>query len=54
MNWNEMKRLAISKGYEFVRHGSRHDIYRHPVKKDILQIERHWYVLILILLEDTL
>lgn len=42
MNWNEMKRLVISKGYEFVRHGSRHDIYRHPVKKDILQIERHW------------
>lgn len=42
MNWNEMKRLAISKGYEFVRHGKKHDIYMHPVKKDILQIERHW------------
>lgn len=37
-----MKRLAISKGYEFVRHGKKHDIYMHPVKKDILQIERHW------------
>ena len=42
MNWNEMKRLVISKGYEFEKHGKKHDQYRHPVKKDIVQIERHW------------
>jgi predicted RNA binding protein YcfA (HicA-like mRNA interferase family) len=42
MNWNEMRRLVISSGYEFVKHGKRHDIYRHKERKDILLIERHW------------
>ena len=42
MNWHEMERLARSKGYEFVKHGTNHDIYRHKERRDILLIERHW------------
>ncbi|MGM9767436.1 MAG: type II toxin-antitoxin system HicA family toxin [Candidatus Cryptobacteroides sp.] len=42
MTWNEFKKLATSKGWQFYRHGSRHDIYRHPDRKDVMQIERHW------------
>ena len=42
MNWNEMKRLVISKGYEFEKHGKKHDLYRNPETKDLVQIERHW------------
>lgn len=42
MNWNEMKKLVISKGYKFERHGKKHDVYRHPETKDYLLIERHW------------
>jgi len=37
-----MRRLVISRGYEFVKHGKKHDIYRHKERKDILLIERHW------------
>ena len=42
MNWNEMKRKVIEMDYEFERSGKRHEIYRHPVKKDIVILERHW------------
>ena len=42
MNWNELLKKVKAAGYEFDRHGSRHDIYRHPQKKDYVQIERHW------------
>lgn len=37
-----MKRKVIEMGYEFERSGKRHEIYRHPVKKDIVILERHW------------
>ncbi|MDE7166868.1 MAG: type II toxin-antitoxin system HicA family toxin [Bacteroidaceae bacterium] len=37
-----MKRLIVSKGYQFEKHGKKHDIYRNPDTKDILLIERHW------------
>lgn len=42
MNWNEMKRKVVSMGYKFETHGKKHDIYRHPITGDIVQIERHW------------
>ena len=42
MNWNEMKRLVVSKGYEFEKHGKKHDHYRNPDTKDLVLIERHW------------
>lgn len=42
MNWNEMKRLVISKGYKFEKRGKKHDIYRNPETNDMLLIERHW------------
>lgn len=42
MNWNEMRRLVISKGYKFEKHGKKHDIYRHLETNDMLLIERHW------------
>lgn len=27
MNWNEMRKRAVENGFEFLKHGSRHDIY---------------------------
>ena len=36
-----MRRLVISNGYELEKKGKKHDIYRHPEKKDIVLIERH-------------
>ena len=27
MNWNEIKRIAEEKGFKFIRHGKKHDIY---------------------------
>lgn len=42
MKWKEMERLARSNGWYCFRHGSRHDIYRHPEKDYEIQIERHW------------
>ena len=42
MNWNEMKRLVVSKGYEFKKQGKKNDFYRNTETKDILLIERHW------------
>lgn len=42
MNWNDIRRIAISRGYTFERHGSSHDIYRNEQTGDRLLIERHW------------
>ena len=42
MNWNEMKKKAIENGFEFVRYGKKHDIYRNPKTGAVIQIERHW------------
>ena len=42
MNWNEVEKYARKKGWEFERHGTKHDIYRHPNKPYKIQIERHW------------
>lgn len=40
MKWNEFRKLAETNGWQLVRHGKEHDIYRHPVK-GLMQIERH-------------
>ncbi|MBR0077913.1 MAG: type II toxin-antitoxin system HicA family toxin [Bacteroidales bacterium] len=41
MKWNELRRIAEEKGWYFVRTGGNHDIYAHPDKPGILEIERH-------------
>lgn len=42
MNWNEILKRVKKAGYEFERHGKKHDIYRHPITKERIPIERHW------------
>ena len=42
MKWKEFEKLARKHGWYCHRHGSRHDIYRHPDREDEMQIERHW------------
>lgn len=40
MNWNEVRKKVIERGYTFSRHGSGHDLY---VKGDrTVWLERHW------------
>jgi predicted RNA binding protein YcfA (HicA-like mRNA interferase family) len=41
MKWSEMKRLAMQYGWYKYRSGAKHDIYRHPDKKEQIQLERH-------------
>jgi predicted RNA binding protein YcfA (HicA-like mRNA interferase family) len=41
MKWNELRRIAEKNGWYFVRTGGNHDIYAHPNKSGILEIERH-------------
>ncbi|MBO4481270.1 MAG: type II toxin-antitoxin system HicA family toxin [Bacteroidales bacterium] len=41
MKWSELRKIAEKKGWYFWRRGGKHDLYRHPDKKDILEIERH-------------
>ena len=42
MTWNEFKRKAMQKGWVFVRHASRHDVYKKEGRDALLLIERHW------------
>ena len=42
MNWNEIKRIAEEKGFKFIRHGKKHDIYYNYETGTMIQIERHW------------
>ncbi len=42
MNWNDIRRIALSKGFVFERHGSKHDIYCNPRTGERIQIERRW------------
>ena len=42
MNWNEMKKKALENGFEFLKHGSRHDLYINKKTGKIIQLERHW------------
>lgn len=41
MNWNEMRREAVTHGYKFLKHGGKHDIYVNDAGTRIL-LERHW------------
>ncbi len=41
MKWNELRRIAEEKGWYLCRSGGKHDIYIHPEKPGVLQIERH-------------
>lgn len=42
MKWKELEKVAVENGFEFVRHGSSHDIYQNKKSGAIIQIERHW------------
>jgi predicted RNA binding protein YcfA (HicA-like mRNA interferase family) len=41
MKWSELRKIAERKGWVLVRRGGRHDIYAHPNKDYIIEIERH-------------
>ncbi len=41
MKGSELVAIAKSKGWYFLRHGSRHDIYVHDVHPYPVQIPRH-------------
>ncbi len=41
MKWRELRRKAVKKGWIFVRHGSKHDIYENPDTGEQIQIGRH-------------
>jgi predicted RNA binding protein YcfA (HicA-like mRNA interferase family) len=41
MKWSELRRLAEQNGWQLNRHGSKHDIYRHPEKSGTIEIPRH-------------
>lgn len=42
MTWTEMKKKAVENGFEFLKHGSRHDIYVNRSNGKIILLERHW------------
>lgn len=37
-----MKKKATENGFEFLKHGSRHDIYVNKNNGKIILLERHW------------
>ena len=41
MKWNELRRIAEANGWKLFRNGSKHDIYRHPEKEEVIVIGRH-------------
>lgn len=41
MKWNEFIKIAKAHGWRLERSGSRHDVYKHPERKDLLIIPRH-------------
>ena len=41
MKWSELKRLATANGWYLARNGTRHDLYRHPDRTDVMLMERH-------------
>ena len=42
MCWSEFEKIAREKGWMFVKHGKKHDIYLHHGHDEPLLIERHW------------
>ncbi|MDR1343106.1 MAG: type II toxin-antitoxin system HicA family toxin [Prevotellaceae bacterium] len=41
MKWSELRKMVEEKGWYLQRHGSKHDVYRHPDKNYHIEIERH-------------
>lgn len=41
MKWNELVRIAKEHGWIFDKHGSNHDIYKHPDRTDKMIVDRH-------------
>ena len=41
MKWSELRKLAEQNGWQLVRHGANHDVYKHPEKTHKLEIPRH-------------
>lgn len=42
MTWREIKIKAEAHGYEFVKHGKKHDKYQNPKTGSKILLERHW------------
>lgn len=42
MKWSELKKKAVEHGFEFRKHGGKHDEYVNPITGAKIQIERHW------------
>lgn len=42
MKWSEMRKIAVEYGFEFKKHGKKHDEYVNPKTGARIQIERHW------------
>ncbi len=42
MKWNEMKRLAVANGFQFVTSRGKHDEYFNPETGITILLERHW------------
>lgn len=42
MTWREIRIKAEANGYEFVKHGKKHDKYWNPVTGSKILLERHW------------
>lgn len=42
MKWNEMKRLAVANGFQFVKSRGKHDEYFNPESRVTILLERHW------------
>ena len=42
MKWSELRDIAKKHGYEFFRHGKKHDLYIHKDNGKELPIERYW------------
>jgi predicted RNA binding protein YcfA (HicA-like mRNA interferase family) len=41
VKWNELRKIAETKGWSLFRNGASHDIYRHPQKTYRIHIGRH-------------
>lgn len=41
MKWSELKKIAVEHGFEFKKHGKKHDEYVNPATGVRIQIERH-------------
>ena len=40
MTWKELQKMAVRSGWQFYKHGGKHDVYLKGDKR--ILIERHW------------